>query len=332
MLVEERGCSEGPCPVHCIASEWASWSTCTKSCGSGTTGRTRSVVMRAQYGGYICPSLQEEKRCNDHPCAKPCTTAGWGSWTSCSVTCGTGVRKRSREMLVAALHGGECTLEQSESCTPSVANCPVDCVVQDWGSYGQCDNGCGLGRKTRTRPIITHPAYGGKSCPSPLEETLKCVGSRACGWRPCSHVRCHYNAHPTLGSRATLVQHDRSESNGAHHYCAVHASSRTCRCSCFLDPWHRVNDREGVRVLGGPGFLGKQEGAAQLTAMRAKHEQRMAEAKAIAKGTAADASNWPLRPLGVHGLPSKPWHALHSFVPPPEGGLVPSAVVPEQGV
>ena len=78
--------------------------------------------------------------------------------------------------------------------------------------------------------------------------------------------------------------------------------------------------------------MGKQEGATQLTAMRAKHKQRMEEAKALAQGTAADVGNWPLRPVGVHGLPSKPWHAMHSFIPPPEGGLVPSAVLPEQGV
>lgn len=54
--------------------------------------------------------------------------------------------------------------------------CPIDCVVSGWSDWSGCSSSqCGTtGTQKRTRRIVTHSAYGGKVCPSDLEETQRC--------------------------------------------------------------------------------------------------------------------------------------------------------------
>lgn len=49
---------------------WASWDTCSVTCGGGTQSRTRSCTNPApQYGGAGCPSTgYEMQSCNTHNC------------------------------------------------------------------------------------------------------------------------------------------------------------------------------------------------------------------------------------------------------------------------
>jgi hypothetical protein len=47
---------------------------------------------------------------------------------------------------------------------------PVDCVLSDWGSWGQCVSGV----QTRNRTVVTEKKYGGKDCDTTLTETKKC--------------------------------------------------------------------------------------------------------------------------------------------------------------
>ena len=50
-------------------SEWSGWSSCSKTCGSGSQSRTRKVITKAKDGGKDCPTTKEENQeCNTKSC------------------------------------------------------------------------------------------------------------------------------------------------------------------------------------------------------------------------------------------------------------------------
>ena len=91
----------------------------------------------------------------------------WGAWTSCSQSCGGGLRTRSR----ACVGKGTCPglHEQSERCGDGP--CPY------WGGYGdwgQCSRRCGGGQQTRQRRCLP----SGKGCDGKSQESRNCnIGS-----------------------------------------------------------------------------------------------------------------------------------------------------------
>uniref|UniRef100_A0A672IR05 Thrombospondin type-1 domain-containing protein 7A n=1 Tax=Salarias fasciatus TaxID=181472 RepID=A0A672IR05_SALFA len=52
-----------PCPQDCVVSDFTSWSSCSKTCGSGLQHRTRHVLSTQVYGGAHCPNLTETRTC-----------------------------------------------------------------------------------------------------------------------------------------------------------------------------------------------------------------------------------------------------------------------------
>ena len=71
-----------PTPVY---AEWADWSECTKTCGTG-------LQMRIRYCTRYCfdqskHEIVEERTCNPGSCT---FWDQWTGWGSCSATCGDG--------------------------------------------------------------------------------------------------------------------------------------------------------------------------------------------------------------------------------------------------
>ena len=54
--------------VDCVLSVWGSWSTCTKSCGTGTTVRRRKIEVGPENGGEECQETKEMIECNTDLC------------------------------------------------------------------------------------------------------------------------------------------------------------------------------------------------------------------------------------------------------------------------
>ena len=130
------------------------------------------TALYARVG--CCPRLQSTASCNMLDCPVDCVMNPWTAWGSCTLTCGTGVATRTRDVQQPALYGGvACSTNVQETQNCNMFDCPVDCVVSSWGSFGDCSQVCDGGIQTRTRTISQPVAYGGVTCPT-LQDTQVC--------------------------------------------------------------------------------------------------------------------------------------------------------------
>jgi len=165
--------------VDCGVSDWSAWSACSASCGGGVQKATRTISQQSMHGGAACPSsLSKTRACNTQGCPQACVVSAWGSWTTCSVTCGGGRQRASRTVVTPSANGGAAcpALSQTQACNQHA--CPVACVVSSWSAFSSCSTKCGGGTQTRTRSVVTSAANGGAACPS-LSQSQTC-NTQAC--------------------------------------------------------------------------------------------------------------------------------------------------------
>ncbi|XP_020914373.1 coadhesin, partial [Exaiptasia diaphana] len=212
-----RRCSPG-----CVWSSWGGWGSCSVNCGGGRRWRSRYPRHGQGACGASCSgSSSSSSMCNSHCCRVDCSWS-WSSWSPCR---GCGISTQSRRVVIRrspSCGGRACpsTVPQSRSCNTGVC-CPVNCVVNSWGSWGACDASCEQsGKQTRTRSIRTRPSCKGTACPT-LIDTKPCKGGccrRDClvsswsAWSKCNAPsgKCGPNA----GTRSRSRQITRQPSCG----------------------------------------------------------------------------------------------------------------------
>ncbi|XP_060579784.1 coadhesin-like [Ruditapes philippinarum] len=90
-------CSKELCPVHGGWTKWSSWDACSVTCGVGIERRHRNCSNPIpDRNGLPCfGDTLDDRICLPGPCANGGWT-DWGQWSTCSVTCGDGLKSRSR--------------------------------------------------------------------------------------------------------------------------------------------------------------------------------------------------------------------------------------------
>ena len=149
-------CNEQPCPVW---GTWEQWSDCSVTCGKGMRSRERSCpVEKACPGDY-----DEVQYCGSTECRKyhhslieyylnpisisKCNLASWTEWgdySSCSKSCGGGLKQRSRACNAGFGRCGDDSPYERVACNTEA--CPAQ-----WSPWTECTKKCGGGNQSRSR-------------------------------------------------------------------------------------------------------------------------------------------------------------------------------------
>ncbi|KFO29156.1 Complement component C6 [Fukomys damarensis] len=163
----------------CDHFPWTQWSSCSKTCDSGTQSRHRQIVVNNYYWDNSCDQLctkQDTRDCNWQKCPINCVLGDYGPWSGCDPCLEKQTKVRS--VLRPSQFGGQpCTesLMTFQPCIPSKL-CrieEVDCKDKFLCDSGRCiasklecngENDCGdnsderaCGRKKPVCPRIYTP-------------------------------------------------------------------------------------------------------------------------------------------------------------------------------
>lgn len=94
-----------------------------------------------------------------------CVWDSWTDWSVCQFTCGDGEAIRTRKVKVmAAGTGSACDNNAKEARLCHKNACPVDCVWDDWETWGACTATCGQGTRRKSRGTKQGQQFGGAAC------------------------------------------------------------------------------------------------------------------------------------------------------------------------
>uniref|UniRef100_A0A915EIJ7 Peptidase M12B domain-containing protein n=1 Tax=Ditylenchus dipsaci TaxID=166011 RepID=A0A915EIJ7_9BILA len=118
-------------------NEWGAFSECSKLCGRGLRSRSRTCPT-----GTSCPGPSiEQGFCNEHSCApgvgaQSGSWSSWSIWGQCSVSCGAGVKRRTRHC-----QSGNCPGSFRESAICNDAVCSASDANYNSANWAAGDTG-----------------------------------------------------------------------------------------------------------------------------------------------------------------------------------------------
>ncbi|KAL7066358.1 thrombospondin type 1 domain-containing protein [Cryptosporidium serpentis] len=177
-----------PSVEDCKVTQWSAWTACSKSCAVGSKTRLRDVIMPQMNNGVACPILIESEDCNENISCSNCIYGSWSSWSSCSVSCGTGTSVRTRDTLKILEKDANCN-RTFEINTCNTFQCPTNCILSQWSEWSICSTTCGQGVQLSSRTAIL-PQTNGGNCPDNLSRTQNCmikICTLPCVPNPCLH-------------------------------------------------------------------------------------------------------------------------------------------------
>ncbi|XP_053376882.1 SCO-spondin-like [Mercenaria mercenaria] len=203
--VKQQSCGTSLCPVDGVWSQWSQWSSCSATCNFGSKTRTRNCTYDAMapHGNTCAGKNSETKFCRHTLCAVDGIWSQWTSWSTCSVTCGSGgtsTRQRKCAFPVpGAPHGRGCTGVSVQNRTCGDRNntqCAVDGVWIAWSPWTACTVTCGGGVEKRHRDCHFQPhVVQGQYCQGTAVQQQSCgtslcpvdgVWSQWSKWSSCS--------------------------------------------------------------------------------------------------------------------------------------------------
>lgn len=144
-----------------------------KSCKTDPPGST-SYPRPPSYSSTTWPAWTEQPSNR----AWDCRFTDWSDWSTCSFTCGRGIRTRTRSFVDEQAQSAGCSqvdLIEKEACISECVG-TTNCVTRDWSDWSGCSVTCGRGQKRRTRSPI---GYMSKACEViKLAEIEPCIGAQ----------------------------------------------------------------------------------------------------------------------------------------------------------
>lgn len=184
-LVETKRCPRACTHAEdCLLSDWGEWGRCQAR--ESQRYRSRAVLQQASSGGRQCEgNLEETASCSAPPAdAAPCGFGLWSAWSTCSQSCGGGLRTRERGLETPAERGGElCEGALQELSVCNAIECggeALPCIVGDWGSWSDCAGDAAGSSRFRERKVLREPKNEGMPCNATLKEVTPCQQAADC--------------------------------------------------------------------------------------------------------------------------------------------------------
>ena len=148
---------------------WSEWGKCSETCGKGTRTRYRGCLSGdIDDPGCGFKGSYQDKECLIRVCRPEWQI--WEQWTSCTATCGPGVRSRIRYCNSEKKLGHPgCKVENRGE---TIACIMEECIKwRPWEQWSPCSASCGQGLQARSRICDSDKA---RHCPGPNVEPRDC--------------------------------------------------------------------------------------------------------------------------------------------------------------
>jgi len=242
-------CNLQGCPVDCNWAHWGPWGPCSLKCGFGLQVRQRGVLPYTDMdGGKDCPDdlRKGTQQCNRFQCPVPCTFEQWNLWGGCDLTCGAGLKRRTRDTK-GPFHGGSACLAGGHVEAMKCNNfmCPVNCAWGGWSDWGVCSRTCGGGIRLHERSYVRQMENGGAHCPGAPAEVLACNIQECpsdCNWAewhdpsPCTKT-CGGGVFKRYRAKEAVQSHGGALCTGPNTEIGP-CNVEPCAVDCQYSEWH----------------------------------------------------------------------------------------------